>query len=48
MPSNFRHRMHPRGVLFNTIESTFLSTGALLIAIVTLVILFLGIYLRLV
>lgn len=47
MFGDFRHRAHPRGVLFNTIERTFLNTSALIIALVTLLILFFGFYLRL-
>jgi len=43
---DFRHRFHPRGVLFNTIERTFLATGALVFTLLFLLILFLGVYLR--
>jgi hypothetical protein len=46
MFGEFRHRIHHRGILFNTIERTFLSTSALLVTLVMLLILFLGIYLR--
>ena len=47
MISDFRHRWHPRGVLFNAIERTFLTTGTLVVVLVFLLILFFGIYLRL-
>jgi len=46
MFGEFRHRVHHRGILFNTIERTFLSTSALTITLVTLLILFFGVYLR--
>jgi hypothetical protein len=45
---DFRHRIHPRGVLFNAIERTFLTTSALVITLVALLILFFVIYLRVV
>jgi len=45
---DFRHRMHPRGFLFNAIERTFLTTSALLVTLVVLLVLFVGIYLRVV
>jgi len=45
---DFRHRVHPRGVLFNTIERTFLATSALIVTLIMLLILFLGVYLRIV
>ena len=48
MLADFRHRMHPRGVLFNAIERTFLTTSALLIGLVALLVLFFVIYLRVV
>ena len=48
MVGAFRHRVHPRGILFNALERTFLTTSAMIIALVTLIILFLGIYMRLV
>ena len=47
MFGDFRHRFHPRGVLFTTIERTFLTTSALVVTLLFLVILFFGIYLRL-
>jgi len=47
MLGDFRHRIHPRGILFNAIERTFLTTSALVVALVFLLVLFLGIYLRL-
>jgi len=47
MTGDFRHRIHPRGVLFNAIERTFLTTGALTVVLVFLLILFFGIYLKL-
>ena len=47
MLSDFHHRAHPRGVLFNVIERSFLGVSAVLIALVTLLILFLGVYFRL-
>ncbi len=48
MFDDFRHRMHPRGVLFNfnAIERTFLTTSDLLITLVALLVLFFAIYLR--
>ena len=46
MLADFRHRFHPRGILFNTLERTFLATGALVVTVLFLLILFLGIYLR--
>jgi hypothetical protein len=48
MVGEFRHRVHPRGILFNTIERSFLATSALVVTLLFLVILFLGIYLRIV
>jgi hypothetical protein len=48
MLGDFRHRIHPRGILFNAMERTFLTTSALVVALVTLLILFFGIYLRVV
>jgi hypothetical protein len=48
MFGEFRHRVHHRGVLFNTVERTVLTTSALVIAVLTLPILFFGIYLRVV
>ena len=48
MVGDFRHRLHPRGFLFNAIERTFLTTSTLLVAVVFLLILFFGIYFRLV
>ena len=48
MLADFRHRMDPRGVLFNAIERTFLTTSALLITLVVLLILFFALYLRVV
>ena len=42
-----RHRIHQRDILFTTIERSFLSAGTLLIALVTLLVIFLGVYLRL-
>ena len=47
MLGEFRHRLHPRGILFNAIERTFLTTGALLVALVFLLILFFGVYFKL-
>jgi hypothetical protein len=47
MLGDFRHRFHPRGVLFNTIERTFLTTSALLVTLLFLLVLFVGVYLRL-
>jgi len=47
MTGDFQHRNHPRGALFNAIERTFLTTGALTAALVFLLILFFGIYLKL-
>jgi hypothetical protein len=48
MVGEFRHRVHPRGILFNTIERSFLATSALVVTLLFLLILFLGIYLRIV
>lgn len=48
MLGDFRHRFHPRGIVFNTIEWTLLSTTALLAALLTVLILFFGVYFRLV
>jgi hypothetical protein len=48
MFSDFQHRAHPRGIFLNTIERTFLSTSAPIIALVTLLAIFFGVYLRLV
>jgi hypothetical protein len=48
MLADFRHRFHPRGVLFNTIERTFLAASALVVTLLMLLILFLGVYLRVV
>jgi len=48
MLDDFRHRIHPKGVLLNAIERTFLTTSALLIMLVVLLILFFGVYFRLV
>ena len=45
---DFRHRFHPRGILFNTIERTFLATSAVVVTLLMLLILFLAIYLRIV
>jgi hypothetical protein len=47
MLGDFRHRVHPRGVLFNTIERTFLTTSALVVTLLTLLIVFVVVYLRL-
>jgi hypothetical protein len=47
MFGDLRHRLHPRGVLFNTIERTLLATSALLVTLLTLLILFVVVYLRL-
>jgi hypothetical protein len=44
----FHHRVHPRGILFNTIERSFLEASALIVTLLTLLILFLGVYLRIV
>ena len=46
MFQHFQRRIHPRGVLFNEIEGAFLSTGALLIALLGLLIMFLYIYVQ--
>jgi hypothetical protein len=48
MLSDFRHRTHPRGVLFGEIERSFLTTSAVVITLVGLLVLFMGIYLQLV
>ncbi len=48
MLGDFRHRIHPRGVLFNAIERTFLTTSALAITLVCLLVLFFVIYMRVV
>ena len=48
MLDDFRHRFHPRGLLFNTIVRTFLTASALAATVLLLLILFLGIYLRIV
>ena len=48
MYGDFHHRVHPRGVLFNTIERNFLEATALIVTLLTLLILFLGVYLRIV
>jgi hypothetical protein len=48
MVGEFRHRVHPRGILLNTIERSFLATSALVVTLLFLLILFLGIYLRIV
>jgi hypothetical protein len=47
MLADFRPRLHSRGVLFNTIERTFLGTGATLLTLVALMILFFVVYLKL-
>jgi hypothetical protein len=47
MFGDFRHRFHPRGILFTTIERTFLTTSALVATLVFLLILFVGVYFRL-
>jgi hypothetical protein len=47
MLADFRHRAHPRGVLFKTIESTFLGAGATVLTLVALLILFFVVYLKL-
>ena len=47
MLSDFRHRLHPRGILLNAIERTFLTTGTLVIVVVFLLILFFGVYFKL-
>jgi hypothetical protein len=48
MLGEFQHRIHPRGILLNTIERTFLSTSTLVITLVMLLVLFFGVYLRVV
>jgi len=48
MFQHFLHRIHPRGILFNEIESAFLSTSALLITLLGLLVLFIYIYVQLV
>lgn len=48
MFDGFRHRIHPREVLFNAIERTFLTSSAMVVTLVLLLILFIGIYTRLV
>jgi len=45
MLGDFRHRAHPRGALFNTIERTFLGAGATVLTLVALLILFFVVYL---
>lgn len=47
MLGDFRHRFHPRGILFTAIERTFLTTSALVVMLVFLLILFCGVYFRL-
>jgi len=47
MLGDFRHRIHPRGVLSNTVERALLATGALLVTLLTLWVLFVEVYLRL-
>jgi hypothetical protein len=47
MLADFRHRVHPRGVLFNTIERAFLGVGATVLTLVALLILFFVVYLKL-
>ena len=47
MLADFRQRIHPRGFLFAAIERTYLTTGALVAALVFVLILFFGIYMRL-
>ncbi|HUI56631.1 MAG TPA: hypothetical protein VLY04_16760 [Bryobacteraceae bacterium] len=49
MLGGFHLSSHKRpGLLHNAIERTFLTTGAMLIALVTLLILFFGVFFKLV
>jgi hypothetical protein len=46
MFEHFLRRVHPHGVFFNEIQSAFLSTSALLITLLGLLILFICIYVQ--